>query len=518
MALTSGPKPRYKDPNGIAARALVLWISDDEADVGSSPSVTPGTADVTFDNPIATGHWYFDLGTDTSATGFAVRNNSGTELLAVTGDGAVSIAGGVSFALGDDDPLNFGGVPDVSATWISASDDWLFDQITATSSTIFRLGTDTAATDFQVQNDSSTALLTITGAGALTYSAAAAISIGDATGALTFDGAGDTILTDGTAALEMSGAGVVTLTDGVGTLTLDGAGNITEAAFLDCTLAFDGTTSITSATALSIGDATGTWEFDGAGAVSTTGVTTLDLDGSGAVSLESSGGAINVGADAVAQAVNIGTGAAARAITIGNAASASVAIDAGVGTLDLSGDANVRCNDRLVTTDGVASGTERVVGGLAYAQVAASAAVSNTTSETDFDQTYPIPANTLKAGSTIRIKAAGITTASTGNTLIIKGYIGTIAFMTSATVAQAANDEWYAEVDLTVRTAGTGGTIVGAAKWYGPDAPGTVQGQANLASTAIDTTAEQVVKFSATWGGAATGDSVRQDMLNVDVA
>jgi len=101
--------------------------------------------------------------------------------------------------------------------------------------------------------------------------------------------------------------------------------------------------------------------------------------------------------------------------------------------------------------------------------------------------------------------------------LVIIGYIGATPFMTSATIAQNANDEWYAEVDLTVRTVGTGGTVVGAAKWFGPDAPGTVMGQANLAETAIDTTATQLVRFSAIWGAAATGDSVRQDMLNIDI-
>lgn len=68
------------------------------------------------------------------------------------------------------------------------------------------------------------------------------------------------------------------------------------------------------------------------------GDTTIDIDGGGAVSLESSGGAINVGADAVAQAVNIGTGAAARAIAIGNAASASLTLEGGVGGIDIDCD------------------------------------------------------------------------------------------------------------------------------------------------------------------------------------
>ena len=54
---------------------------------------------------------------------------------------------------------------------------------------------------------------------------------------------------------------------------------------------------------------------------------------SAALTIESSGGAISIGANAVAQAVNIATGNAARAITIGHSASASLTMHAGAGAL-----------------------------------------------------------------------------------------------------------------------------------------------------------------------------------------
>jgi hypothetical protein len=69
--------------------------------------------------------------------------------------------------------------------------------------------------------------------------------------------------------------------------------------------------------------------------------TTMDLDSGGALSLNSSGGAINIGNDAVAQAVNVATGAAARVITIGNAASASLKLEAGIGGLDVDADTTI---------------------------------------------------------------------------------------------------------------------------------------------------------------------------------
>ncbi len=65
---------------------------------------------------------------------------------------------------------------------------------------------------------------------------------------------------------------------------------------------------------------------------------TMSLDSTDALELNSSAGAISLGNDAVAQAVNIATGAAARVITVGNAASASMALDAGVGAFSVLAD------------------------------------------------------------------------------------------------------------------------------------------------------------------------------------
>ena len=55
------------------------------------------------------------------------------------------------------------------------------------------------------------------------------------------------------------------------------------------------------------------------------------------MSLNSSGGAINVGNDAVAQAINVGTGAAARTITVGNDTGATaVNVTTGSGGLTMT--------------------------------------------------------------------------------------------------------------------------------------------------------------------------------------
>ena len=62
----------------------------------------------------------------------------------------------------------------------------------------------------------------------------------------------------------------------------------------------------------------------------------FDLQAVGAITIDSSGGAIGVGGDANAFAINIGTGAAARTITVGNSTGAtSVVLNAGTGNVDI---------------------------------------------------------------------------------------------------------------------------------------------------------------------------------------
>lgn len=64
----------------------------------------------------------------------------------------------------------------------------------------------------------------------------------------------------------------------------------------------------------------------------------VNLDAAGAMSINSSAAAINIGDDAVAQAINIGTGAAARTITMGNTTGASaLVLQSGTGEITVTG-------------------------------------------------------------------------------------------------------------------------------------------------------------------------------------
>ena len=65
------------------------------------------------------------------------------------------------------------------------------------------------------------------------------------------------------------------------------------------------------------------------------GVTAIDIDSTGAIQINSTGGALSMGNDNDAQAINIGTGSAARTITIGNTTGAS-AVNINIGTGDFT--------------------------------------------------------------------------------------------------------------------------------------------------------------------------------------
>lgn len=153
---------------------------------------------------------------------------------------------------------------------------------------------------------------------------------------------------------------------------------------------------------------------------------------------------------------------------------------------------------------------------------AAGTALSNTTTETAL-ATQTIQANLLKAGDRIRIKYQGIATATNStDTLAIKLYIGGLSgtvLVSEAATDVANNDVFLGEYELVIRTSGASGTVVGFGEYKSiPAAEGTMTIKDDiLASTAIDTTAAQVVAVSGTWSVANAGNSCRLDILSVDI-
>lgn len=166
---------------------------------------------------------------------------------------------------------------------------------------------------------------------------------------------------------------------------------------------------------------------------------------------------------------------------------------------------------------------------IAYTNVVASTAVGSTATETAFDTNYSIPANALKAGTLIKIRYQGIATATNANdTLAVVLYLATAipagAIVGTALISHAAtdvsnNDVFSGEYQLIVRTVGASGTIVGQGTYKSiPAAEGTATYKDDiLASTAIDTTAAQIVAVSAAWSSTNAGNSCRLDNLAVEI-
>jgi len=154
---------------------------------------------------------------------------------------------------------------------------------------------------------------------------------------------------------------------------------------------------------------------------------------------------------------------------------------------------------------------------LRYASVAASAAVSNTTTETAFDKSHTIKANTFKVGDVLRVRAQVIATATNGtDTLNLKLKIGSTVIAATGAIDVANNDIGYIDALIVVRTIGASGTMV-ATGVQGLGAEGTVTAKPfKLASAALDTTADQTITVSATWSVASSSDSCRLDVLAVE--
>lgn len=212
-----------------------------------------------------------------------------------------------------------------------------------TSSIIAKLGTTSSATKFAVQDSAGTELFSVGGGGAMTFPGditfadSSTIAVSGSSGStltLTLDavnaGAGE-------GRLALNADEQVNINDGTLDLQLDG-GAVTETGMVSLDLTPSGAMTLRGGGVSQFGDDTGYVAFDGSGAVSTSGVTTLDVDASGAVQINSSAGPVSIANDNVAQAANFAT-AGARAVSVGAPASTSLSLEAGVGALSVNADA-----------------------------------------------------------------------------------------------------------------------------------------------------------------------------------
>jgi hypothetical protein len=196
--------------------------------------------------------------------------------------------------------------------------------------------------------------LDVTSAGTLACTGAGVSTFGDDTAVWSFDGLGavtetgmTSIAVTPSAAITLTGGAASSYTTSAGALTITSAAAATwstGAGALTLTSAAAATWS-TSAGALTVNGTGGVNIQEGGGdvitisdskAVAVVNATTVDIDGSGAITMNSSGSTISIGSDDIDQAINIGTDGT-RTITIGEAADSTISIKSLGGTLTLDG-------------------------------------------------------------------------------------------------------------------------------------------------------------------------------------
>ena len=169
----------------------------------------------------------------------------------------------------------------------------------------------------------------------------------------------------------------------------------------------------------------------------------------------------------------------------------------------------------VTTTDGVTSGTARKVGGLAYAATSA-VTLTNSTSETTLGS-YTIPANTLKAGTSLRFRAAvRVTGNAAADTITFKGKLGSTALFTSAAVAMVANDIAIVEGHITSRAAPGASAAVTSNTRATVTVGGTASSVGSVpAPSNFATNSALVLALTGQWSAASASDIAICDQFDV---
>lgn len=163
-----------------------------------------------------------------------------------------------------------------------------------------------------------------------------------------------------------------------------------------------------------------------------------------------------------------------------------------------------------------ASGGNGVAPDLTFTQVAASAEITDTADETEFDQQVVIPANMLKIGSRLHVRMGGFVGASNGfDTLLLRLRLGSVILVTTAAVDTSANDIWAFDAVVVMRATGALASGILLANYQNPDAPNATPRLTHRANILLNTTIANTLRASALWSAANAGNTVRQDMMNV---
>jgi len=152
-----------------------------------------------------------------------------------------------------------------------------------------------------------------------------------------------------------------------------------------------------------------------------------------------------------------------------------------------------------------------------FASIVGSTVITNLTAETDFDQKMTIPADTLKVGDVLKIKAMGKVIAQNGaDTHNVKLYFGTEELAATGAINAPAADYFVFDAVVTVRVIGASGKIV-ASGFQILDAAGTAPLSFALDEATEATNVAVDVKLTSTCSVANAGNQIRLDQLSVEI-
>lgn len=172
---------------------------------------------------------------------------------------------------------------------------------------------------------------------------------------------------------------------------------------------------------------------------------------------------------------------------------------------------------RVTTTDGVASGDARVVGGNVHTKTTATT-VANTTTETTIGS-HPLPANMIKAGTQVRVRGSlRVTGVDATPTIVLKLKLGGTAFLTSASLSVIGNDVAVFDAVITGRAAPGAAAEVAAEARMTATQSGTPASSAVVATPAnYATNGALTVAATVQWSAAHASNSLTCDSFSVDV-
>jgi len=185
-------------------------------------------------------------------------------------------------------------------------------------------------------------------------------------------------------------------------------------------------------------------------------------------------------------------------------------------------DVGVALVDQVYVADGAGSGAwKKAASGETLFQQTADKVVANTVTETTLFGagvgTLVLPASENKIGKSFRVRVQGIVSDTATPTLNIIVKLGgvTLSLTGASTLGAVANSHWAIDFLITIRSVGTTGTVMAAGSFV--TEVGDHFGLTITTPVTIDTTVDQTLDVTATWGTAAAGNTITSQLACIEV-